>query len=315
MPVLAGIQAMLDAMAAIDGPVDGPTIEEARAAADEGMTTMFAFGGIDRDPVGDEHDHIVEVDGGVITVRIYSPPDRRPAPCHLYIHGGGFWMGTLDHVDGTCRDIVSGVGCVVASVDYRLAPEHPFPAGLEDCYRALLWLTENAELLGIDPERISIGGGSAGANLATVVALLSRDRNGPKLVAQVLEMPCTDFTMSHPSVDGFGDGLLLTRDEMARYRSHYLPRASDVTNPYASPLLAEDLTGLPPALVVTAEFDPLRDEGEAYAMRLVEAGNVVIQRRFLGHIHGSVHLATLAPDDAAEATDLVRHVLRTAHAG
>jgi acetyl esterase len=313
MPVLAGIQAVLDVMAAAEAPADGLTVGEARRVADDGMSMLFAFGGADHDPVGEEHDHAVEVDGGTITVRVYSPPDRRPAPCHLYIHGGGFWMGTLDHTDGICRAIVSDVDCVVASVDYRLAPEHPFPTGLEDCYRALLWLTENAPGLGIDPERISIGGGSAGGNLATVVALLARDRNGPKLVAQVLEVPSVDLTMSHPSVDECGEGLLLTRDAIAQFVSYYLPEGTDATNPHASPLLADDLTGLPPALVLTAEFDPLHDEGEAYARRLVEAGIVVTQRRFLGHIHGSFHLTALAPDDAVEIRALAAQVLRAAH--
>ena len=157
-------------------------------------------------------DRVIPVDGGEITVRVYTPDGDGPFPAHVYFHGGGFWLGDLDFSDGTCRELCDGAKCVVVSVDYRLAPEHTYPTAPEDSYAALLWTVAHADELGIDTTRVSVGGASAGGNLAAVVALMARDRSGPPLVAQVLEIPVTDLTMSQPSVVENGEGYLLTRD-------------------------------------------------------------------------------------------------------
>jgi acetyl esterase len=221
-------------------------------------------------------------------------------------------LGTLEHSDNGCRAIAADAECVVVSVDYRLAPEAKFPVPTEDCYAALCWVVDNAFELGIDPSRISVGGGSAGGNLSAVVALMARDRGGPPLVLQVLEIPVTDLTMSQPSIDS-NDGYLLTRVGMEQYRDHYLAEPKDATNPYASPLLAKDLGGLPPALVMTAEFDPLRDEGEAYAARLAVAAVEVDAMCWEGQFHGSQSMAKLIPDEAAEYHREVTSALRKAY--
>src|SRR5690606_23077822 len=200
---------------------------------------------------------MVPVEGGAIRVRLYEPPGLpRPRPLHVFLHGGGWCVGDLDQRDPRCRTIADGAGCTVASVDYRLAPENAYPAPLEDCYAALGWLVAHADELGVDQDRVSVGGESAGANLAAAVALLARDRGGPSLVFQWLDVPATDLTLSQPSIDRLGTGYGLTKDDMEAYISAYL-RDGDVTDPYASPLHAPDLSGLPPALVMTAEYDPL----------------------------------------------------------
>jgi acetyl esterase len=263
--------------------------------------------------IADVGDHVVTVEGGEITVRVYTPDGRPPFAGHLYFHGGGFWTGTVEQYDRFCRRIAKDAHCVVASVDYRLAPENPFPTAPEDGYAALRWLAANSSQLGIDPARLSIGGVSAGANLAAVVALMARDRGGPPLVFQALELPYTDMTMSSPSIDENGDGYLVTRADLELCRSYYLSDPSDARHPYASPLLAGDLSGLPPAFVTTAEFDPLRDEGEAYARRLEEAGVPTTVRRWEGQIHGSQHYDKVLPEESKEHHALLIQALRQGH--
>lgn len=244
-------------------------------------------------PVAEQTDHPVGVEGGVIRVRIYRPFGTAPFPLHVFIHGGGWCTGTLSQRDNRCRDLAAGAGCVVASVEYRLAPENRYPTAPEDCYRALCWLVEQAARLGVDPDRVSVGGESAGGNLAAVVCLMSRDRGGPPILFQLLDVPATDLTMSQPSVSRLGNGYLLTRQDMDRYVDAYLPDRSLATDPYASPLHATDLTGLPSAMVTTCEYDPLRDEGEAYAHRLAAAGVEVDHHMLAGHIHPSFALTRL----------------------
>jgi acetyl esterase len=215
---------------------------------------------------------------------------------HVYLHGGGFWLGSIQGSDIACREICAAAGAIVVSIGYRLAPEHPFPIPVEDCYAALCWVSEQASNIGGEPGVISVGGESAGGNLAAVVALMARDRQGPRLALQVLSIAVTDLTGSQPSVAEFGDGYLLSRGGMRTQREYYVAGATDPKNPYASPLFAPDLAGLPPALVVTMEFDPHRDEAEAYGRRLVEAGVVTTQRRFMGHVHGSAMFTALMPE-------------------
>ena len=313
MPVDPALVPILEAAAAAPARRDPSTpIAQLRAIADEMMQTMFIGLAEPGPEVADITDHVVPVDGGEITVRVYTPAGDGPFPGHVYFHGGGFWLGALDQFDNVCSELAAGAECVVVSVDYRLAPEHKFPTAPEDCYAALLWTFEHAAALGIDPGRVSIGGGSAGGNLTAVVALMARDRGGPSLVLQVLEIPVTDLTMSSPSIAENGEGYLLTKAAMEQYRDFYLADPGDAKDPYASPLLADDLSGLPPALVTTAEFDPLRDEGEAYAARLAEAGVPVTQRRFEGHVHGSGSMTSLVPS-AREWRDATIDALRNAY--
>ena len=230
-------------------------------------------------------DAMIAGPAGDIRVRIYTPHGDGPFPALVYFHGGGWVVGDLDTVDVPCRRIASRAGCVVMSVDYRLAPEHRFPAAAEDAYAAFRWLAENAREQHADPSRIAVGGDSAGGNLAAVVALMARDRGGPQPCFQLLLYPVTDSAQDTASYQDNADGYLLTRESMTWFWNHYMGDA-DRTHPYASPMRAADHRGLPPAFVVTAEFDPLRDEGEAYAHRLAAAGTPVVCRRYDGTIHG-----------------------------
>lgn len=240
-------------------------------------------------------EHEVHVEEGTIAVRIYRPSGKGPFPAHLYIHGGAFCFGSLDSCDGPCREICCGAAAVVVSVDYRLAPEHRFPTAPEDCYAVLQWLFDNAGALSVDRSRISIGGESAGGGLAISVSLMARDRGGPPLVLQHLGIPFVDLSVTQPSTDNFSEGYMLLKDSLLECVGHYLRKEEDVYHPYASPLFADDLSALPPALIMTMEFDPLRDEGEALARRLIEAGVPTVHRRWLGHIHGSALFTRLLP--------------------
>lgn len=300
MPLLPGLQPIVDALAAPrpDGPAPR-SVAELRAQGNAALDASIGALQAEMPPIAEQVDHEVPVDGATVTVRRYRPQGEGPFPAHLYLHGGGFWVGTVAQSDGPCRAVANDAGCVVLSVDYRLAPEAKFPVPLEDCYTALGWVLQNAGPLEIDPARVSIGGTSAGGNLAAAVALVARDRGGPPLVLQVLEVPTTDLTMSQPSIEENAGGPLLTKESLLQLRDYYLADPDEARHAYASPLLAADLSGLPPALVMTAELDPLRDEGEAYAQRLTEAGVVVEHVRWEGQFHGSQLMAKLIPDEAA----------------
>jgi len=230
----------------------------------------------------------LEVPGpvGAIPVRVYRPSQREGLPALVYFHGGGWAICSIETHDPTCRQLANAAECVVVSVDYRLAPEHPFPAAPEDCYAALGWVARHAGSLGADARRLAVGGDSAGGNLAAVVAQIARDRRGPALCHQLLVYPVTDHAFDTPSYAENAQAPILTRDGMRFFWDAYLARAEDGANPYASPLRAKELSGLPPAHVITAEFDPLRDEGEAYAARLAEAGVPVRCDRYDGMVHG-----------------------------
>jgi acetyl esterase len=221
-----------------------------------------------------------------IPIRIYSPTAQSPAPALIYFHGGGWVLGDLESHDHVCRALANSASCVVLSVDYRLAPEHKFPAAVDDSYAATQWIAEHAGELGVDPSRIAVGGDSAGGNLAAVVSQLARDRGGPYIVYQLLIYPGTDMQMNLPSIDENADGPLLTKAAMLWFVDHYLNGVGDRINPLASPLLASNLQGLPPAMIITAECDPLRDEGEAYGLRLEDAGVRVDVQRYDGMPHG-----------------------------
>lgn len=262
--------------------------------------------------VGAVVDRRVPTPGGGVMVRVYRPTGDGPFPLHVHYHGGGWVIGDLDTHDADCREICSGARCVVVAVDYRLAPEHPFPAAPEDCYAATLWAVTNARQLGATDTAVTVGGDSAGGNLAAVVCLMARDRGGPDIAMQLLIYPVVDAAMDTESFRSNGDGYLLTADGMTWFWDHYCPDPATRLDPLASPLRAEDLSRLPPAFVMTAEFDPLRDEGEAYAERLRAAGVSVEVRRFDGLIHGFFSQARMVPA-ARAGIDAAVVALRKAH--
>ena len=250
--------------------------------------------------------------GDGLTVRIYLPRERRTAvPGVLFFHGGGFTAGDLDTEHGMAVRTACDADCAVVSVDYRLAPEHRFPAALDDGWTALEWLAATAPELGIDATRLAVAGGSAGANLAAATALLARDRSGPKLVFQLLVVPVLDHRCATESMRGGVDTPVITATGIARAWRWYLGGDDLEVSPYASPMLAAELSGLPPAYIETAEHDPLRDEGILYALRLLNAGVPVSLHQYPDAFHGSVELV---PDAASshEALTARREALRAA---
>ncbi|TLF96750.1 alpha/beta hydrolase [Nocardia cyriacigeorgica] len=227
-------------------------------------------------------------------VRVYRPAasSAGPVPLIVFAHGGGFVFCDLDTHDGLCRSMANGVGAVVVSVDYRLAPEHRWPTAAEDVYATTLWAVEHAREFGADPARLAVAGDSAGGNLAAVVALMARDRGGPAITAQALLYPVLAADFGTDSYTRFGEGFYNTRAAMSWYWDQYVPDLADRTHPYASPAAA-DLAGLPPAIVVTAGCDPLRSEGDAYAHALAEAGVTTVHRCYEGAIHGFMTMPVL----------------------
>jgi len=209
-------------------------------------------------------------------------------PVLVFFHGGGWVVGNIDSHEAMCRHLSNRAECAVLSVDYRMGPEHKFPAAVEDCFAATAWTADNAAALGIDSRRLAVGGDSAGGNLAAVVSLLARDKGAPRISCQVLIYPATDAAMRHDSVARYAEGYVLTRATMRWFYEQYLRTPDDAADWRVSPLLAPDLSHLPPAYVLTAGYDPLCDEGDAYAARLAAAGVPVTHRRFPGQVHGFV---------------------------
>jgi acetyl esterase/lipase len=253
-------------------------------------------------------------DGAAIPLRLYRPISALPAtpsPGLVFFHGGGWVLGDLETHDTMCRHLANASGCTIVSVDYRLAPEHKFPAAVEDCLAATEWVAANAAALGIDSERLAVGGDSAGGNLAAVTSLLARERGAPALRYQLLFYPPVDFAGSHASHTRLAEGYLLTQATMRWFSEHYLRGPEDVANWQASPLYAADLAGLPPAFVLTAGFDPLCDEGTAYARRLCEHGVAVQHRHVPGQLHGFLLMGKLVRAALAEL-DEAGAALRTA---
>ncbi|MFC9330461.1 alpha/beta hydrolase [Kitasatospora sp. NPDC057015] len=266
------------------------------------------------EPVAAVEEHTIEGPGGPLTLRLYRPqePAAGPLPGLLYLFGGGWTLGSLDTSDAICRRLTNTAGCVTVSVGYRLAPEHPFPAAVQDCRAALHWLARYAPDLGVDPLRLAVGGDSAGGNLAAALALLGRDEGGgPALRHQLLVYPNTDHRADTPSLRENDDPALFNRRSVRWYWSHYLADAADGDHPLASPLRAPQLAGLPPATVITAEYDPLRDEGEQYAEALRSAGVPVELRRYPGMPHGFFAMAGVL-DAGREAQRYAAERLREA---
>jgi acetyl esterase len=229
---------------------------------------------------------------GPIAVRVYRPVKKETLPALMFFHGGGFVICNLDTHDRLCRSLANASGCAVVSVDYRLAPEHKYPAAVDDAYAATRYVAEHAAEFGIDPNRIAVGGDSAGGNLAAVVSLLARDRGGPRLKFQLLIYPLVDFEDKSPSMRQFGQGdHFLSIEGLDWFKETYLARADAAREPSVSPMNATDFRGLPPAMVITAECDPLRDQGEAYARKLEAAGVRVELKRYEGMIHPFLSLA------------------------
>lgn len=238
-------------------------------------------------PVQFIQDKSIPGPSGPIPLRIYSDTNEAGLPIVIYCHGGGWVLGNLDSHDNTCRAIAKKANAVVVNVDYRLAPEHPFPAAIDDVYSAVVWVKKNAAQMGGDPDNIFIAGDSAGANLAAAAAIEAKKLKGPSIAGQILIYPVTDLSnFDTDSYGTFGKGYYLTQAYMEKFRDCYVPNPADRIDPRVSPLLEKDLSDLPPALVMTAQFDVLRDEGEAYARRLEEAGGRVNILRVPGVIHG-----------------------------
>jgi acetyl esterase len=278
---------------------------DARAAYNATKTTLSA----PPEAVAESRDAMA----GSVPVRIYRPMGTEPGdvlPAMVYFHGGGWLVGDLDSHDGPCRRYANAARCRVISVDYRLAPEHKFPAAAEDCAAAVRWAFDNAATLGIDPARVAVGGDSAGGNLAAVMALMARDGSLPKLAFQLLIYPATDMTMTTVSSTTIGPGVLLTSATMKWFIDHYVP-AGRATDWRASPLRAASVAGTAPALVLTCAQDPLRDEGIAYAQRLEREGVRTVHLHYGDQMHGFVGLGKMIRA-ADQAIDVMGRVMTSA---
>lgn len=261
----------------------------------------------DPTPIARIEDRVVPGPVGSIRARLYVPfDDGKRRPLVVYYHGGGWVIGDLDSHDTACRHLAREADVGVLAIDYRLAPEHRFPAAVDDALAAFQWAAANATDLGCDPARIAVAGDSAGGNLAAVVAQITTRAGGPRPAAQFLAYPVTDVSKKHPSYHLFSEGFLLTERDMDWFRSHYVPDEATTRDPRVSPLLAPDVGGLPPAIVLTCGFDVLRDEGEAYARRLEQAGVPVTLRRSAGLIHGFCNAIGVSPLSRAATTEGVR---------
>jgi acetyl esterase len=250
-------------------------------------------GALTPDPPAIESSHLLLAPGkaGPIPVRAYRPRGSSRdeiLPALVYFHGGGWVIGDLDTHDVVCRTLANGARCAVFSVEYRKAPESPFPAAVEDCFSGLDFVCKNSQSLKVNATQLAVGGDSAGGNLATVIALMARDAGGPALAFQLLIYPATDQRMGHPSIDRNGDGYLLTKKTMEYFRAFYLPDRADFEDWRASPMLAKSLAGLPPAYVMTCGYDPLVDEGRAYAERMKDEGVAVEYREHADMVHGFI---------------------------
>lgn len=269
---------------------------------------------VDPIPVGNVEEWYLPGSSGApaVRVRVYWPDDTAVAlPVVVFCHGGGWVICDLDSHDQLCRAMTIGTGAIVVSVDYRRAPEHRFPAAADDAYAVTEWVAANTRSLGGDPHRIAVAGDSAGGNLAVATALMARDHGGPRVAFQLLFYPMLDHTRSAKSYRDNAHGYFVTADHLRWYWQQYLGDAADDPHPYASPAMADDVSGLPPAYIVTAECDPLRDEGEAYGRRLRAAGVPAAVRRYDGMFHGFVSMADHLPD-AAEAQAAAFSALRDA---
>ena len=304
MPLHPQVKVVLDLMEKAGPPMHHLSPQQAR----EQILAMRANKG-DIEPVGKVEDRTIKGPGGDIPIRIYSPNGRGPFPLLVYFHGGGWVVGSIETVDASCRSLTNLANCITVSVDYRLAPEHKFPAAPDDCYAATTWTALNAASIHGDPQRIAVGGESAGANLAAAVALMAQERGAPSLALQLLLYPVIDHNANLPSSRENAEGYFLTTEMMGWFWDHYLRDKTDSENPLASPLRAKRLQGVAPAAIFTAEFDPLRDEGAEYAKKLRAAGIPVEYKCHEGLIHGYMGMAK-AVEPAGKALQEAAQVLR-----
>jgi acetyl esterase len=256
----------------------------------------------------------IPVDGGAVDLHVFTPATPGPHPVHFYIHGGGWVAGSIHHtyIDILCSERAVGADCIVVTVEYRKAPEHKFPTGLNDCYAALLWIAEHTADLDARADLITIGGGSAGGNLAAAIALKARDEGGPRLALQLLEVPALDLTLTAPSQRRNATGYGLTAHDAVRMVQWYLASPEQSRHPYVSPLLAPDLSLLPPAYILSAEYDPVCDDGSAYVDRLTQAGVPATFSLQHGQIHSSPAMTRLLPAARAWREEVLT-VLRSTH--
>ena len=275
------------AIAYLEGFSQLPPLHLMKAQAVRDLFASFPPEEVELAPLAKIEDRRIPVSGDEeITIRIYTPKGQGPFPVFVYYHGGGWVIGDVEISDASCRMLANKTGCVVVSVDYRLAPEYKYPVPVEDSYAALNWVKENAESINVNASSIIVGGDSAGGNLAAVVSLISRDQNGPEISGQVLVYPVTALGYDTKSYLEFETGFGLDKNLMIWFGDYYIRNEEDKKDKYVAPLLAEDLTNLPPVLVITAEFDVLRDEGIAYEQRLREAGVKVESICEEGLVHG-----------------------------
>ena len=303
MPLDPQAESVLKMMASSGAPaIESLSPPQAR----EMMTQFFRPPPGSEEPVGKVENRNIPGPAGQIPVRVYTPKGNPPFPILVFFHGGGFVLGDLDSHDMTCRSLTNQAGCVTVAVDYRLAPEHKFPAAVDDCYAATVWISEHAAEVGGDAKRLAVGGDSAGGNLSAVVSMLARDRGKPAIRFQLLVYPGCDATCSMES-HRVNTEYFLTPALIKYFYGHYLRNEEDRKDPRMSIVLAKDFSRLPPALVITAEYDPLRDEGEALAEKLKSGGTPVKLTRYPGQIHGFFTMANFldagkkAVSEAAQA--------------
>ncbi|MGB5810372.1 MAG: alpha/beta hydrolase [Polyangiales bacterium] len=303
MPLDPEIKTMIEAWEALNLP---------RVETLSGAEARALYASLERPAVDlpvERSDRTLQGAGGALRIRTYRPPGEGPFGALVYFHGGGWVVGSIDTHDGTCQRLCHGSGYVVIAVDYRLAPEDPYPAGFDDCIYATSWVATNAAELSVDPRRLAVGGDSAGGNLAAAVALAARDRGGPPIDFQLLVYPAVDSNFTRPSCTENAEGYVLTMDDLKWYWDQYQPNVAARTHPYCTPFNAPSLSGLPAALVITAEFDPLRDEGNDYADRLAQHGVPTTRSQYAGAIHGffgKSEGSSLARSAMQEACDALR---------
>ena len=312
MPLDPKLQAFMERTGLLTKPGSAPRRPEViLAESRESVKQATVAPGSTLEPVAHIENLVIPGPAGDLPVRLYTPEGIGPFPVLMFFQKS--WVhGNLDTHEMMCRSLCGGADCLVMTVDYRLAPENPFPAAVEDCYAATSWMSVHATEFQGDPTRIAVGGESGGGNFAAAVALMSRDRGGPTLIFQLLICPAADFRVTTDSWKDY-DGYIIPKEEFLIVRDFYAPSEEERLHPYAAPSLASNLHQLPPALIITAECCPMRDGGELYGRRLLEAGVPATVSRYDGMVHGFMHLGSMVPQ-ANQALDEVIHALRTAFA-